>query len=234
MSMALRATQQSGAFKRMETKTLADRIYELLLEQIVAGELEPGSKIVIDRIAKEHAISLHPIREAMARLSEHGVLRYSTNKGYQVAPSPTVEEYSALFRARLAMEYGAIQVGFGNVDDELVRRLKAINKKIESIDTKHTSGAFEEFTRLNNDFHIEILSLANSAPLQKAYERVGYGPQVGREMYSKGAPDRSNNVIEHNQIISAFEKRDKNEALRALESHILSGMERFLKNFPNG
>ena len=213
----------------MKSKTIAERVYESLLEKILSGRLEPGSKVVIDRIARDFDVSLIPVREALARLNEHGVLKHSTHKGYQVTPTPSANEYAALFRARLAIEYGAMYVGFANITPRVLQRLKEINTRISAIDTNSSKAdAFENFLTLNNAFHFELVSLAASQPLIKAYERVGYGPQIGRKMYKRGAPDKENNLEEHRQIIEAMESGQKAVALEQLENHIVSGMGRFL------
>lgn len=216
----------------MKTQTITDRLYETLLERILAGHLEPGERLVIDRIAREFDVSLIPVREALARLNQHGVLRYEVNKGYQVTPAPTRQEYEALFRARLCIEFGALHVGFDRIGPNEIERLDRVNDSIGRIDPERRDAkTFEEFTELNAEFHNLIVGFADSAPLLSAYERTGYGPQIGRTMYRHGAPDVTDNYREHIQIIDALRSRDKLLALDRLERHIKLGMQRFLHSF---
>ena len=217
----------------MKTQTLTDRVYEGLLDRIQSGRMEPGERLIIDRIAREFDVSLIPVREALARLNEHGVLRYVMNKGYQVAPAPTLQEYEELFRARLGIEYGALHIGFDLIGAAEIDRLQEINEAIGSLDPERRDPeTFERFTELNAQFHSLIVGFAASGPLMGAYARTGYGPQIGRKMYQHGAPDVSNNYEEHVEILGALRAGNKAQALDNLELHIRSGMQRFLQWFP--
>lgn len=211
--------------------SLANKIYQLVLERILSGDLKAGEKIVIDRVAAEYTVSLIPVREALARLNAEGFVSHVANKGFQVAPAPTYDEYVALFRARLAMEYGALHIGFRRVSDEAISELEMINRDIAQINVSTPAEAFQEFASLNEEFHVALVSLSSSKVLLDAYDKISYRPQIGRTMYAKGAPDRKNNVEEHQAIIDALKNRNEKQALDALEQHILRGLDRFLETF---
>lgn len=215
----------------IKKQSLADKAYQKLLKKILSGKIAEGERIVIDRIAKEFDISLIPVREALARLNAQGMVEYIANKGYQVINAPSKSDYDQLFAARLSMEYGAMHIGFGNVDDKFVKKLEDINERIKQIETADPNQLFDKFVKLNDAFHLAIVGLSNSTPLIEAYDKLGCGPQVGRRMYYKGVPDLTINIAEHCVIIEALKARDQSAALAALDSHNHGGLIRFKSNF---
>ncbi|MFT5709019.1 MAG: DNA-binding FadR family transcriptional regulator [Oceanospirillaceae bacterium] len=110
-------------------------------------------------------------------------------------------DYDQLFAARLSMEYGAVHIAFENVDDKFVVNLENINNRIRAIDSLDPSQVFNNFVKLNDAFHLALVNLSRSTPLVEAYDKLGYGPQIGRRMYHKGVPDLSINIAEHDVII---------------------------------
>ncbi len=215
----------------IKKQSLADKAYQKLLRRILSGKIAEGERIVIDRVAKEFAISLIPVREALARLNAQGMVEYVANKGYQVISAPTKSDYDQLFAARLSMEYGAMHIGFANVDDKFVAKLEEINNGLKEINDSDPSQVFDQFVKLNDAFHIAIVSLGSSQPLKDAYDKLGCGPQIGRRMYHTGVPDLSINISEHDDIISALKIRDQEAALAALDNHNHGGLVRFKSNF---
>ncbi len=215
----------------IKKQSLADKAYQKLLRRILSGKIAEGERIVIDRVAKEFAISLIPVREALARLNAQGMVEYVANKGYQVISAPTKSDYDELLSARLSMEYGALHIGFDNVDDKFVAKLEEINTSLREIDTVEPNKVFDQFVKYNDAFHLALVSLSKSSPLVEAYDKLGYGPQLGRRMYNKGVPDLKINIAEHQVIIDALKVRDQAAALDALDNHNHSGLERFKSNF---
>ncbi len=65
-------------------ETLADKVYYYIKDKIVCGEIKKGEKINIDRLVKEVGVSKIPVREAINRLQQEGILSYKTNVGTRV------------------------------------------------------------------------------------------------------------------------------------------------------
>jgi DNA-binding transcriptional regulator YhcF (GntR family) len=67
-------------------RTLADRVFEIVREQIVIGQLPDNLPIRQDALATELGVSKIPLREALARLEQEGLLTSHANRGYFVQP----------------------------------------------------------------------------------------------------------------------------------------------------
>src|SRR5262245_22404949 len=88
-------------------RTLAERTYEEVRGRILSGEMEPGFQLRQDAIAAEFGCSKIPLREALARLEQDGLLFSYPNRGYVVRPLSAAEA-EEIFGLRLKLEPGAM------------------------------------------------------------------------------------------------------------------------------
>lgn len=65
-------------------ETLADKVYYYIKNKIVCGEIKKGEKINIDKLVKEVGVSKIPVREAINKLQQEGILSYKANVGTRV------------------------------------------------------------------------------------------------------------------------------------------------------
>ena len=101
----------------LERRGLRDRVYDLVLEMLLEGDLDPGSRLSIDTLAKQLDVSPTPVREAMVQLERTGLVTREALKGYRVAPPFGPEELSELFDARLMLEVEATRLaGFEELE----------------------------------------------------------------------------------------------------------------------
>jgi DNA-binding GntR family transcriptional regulator len=87
----------------LEIRTLADRVHEILRERIVGRDIPPGAPIRQDVIAADLGVSKIPVREALARLEQSGLVTTSPNKGAVAAPL-SMKEAEDIFATRLLIE----------------------------------------------------------------------------------------------------------------------------------
>ena len=82
---------------------IGDKLYDALTSAIVTGEIAPGEKLSEPVIARRYGVSRAPVREAIRRLQERGLVSYVTNQGARVA-QPSADEFLALLDVREATE----------------------------------------------------------------------------------------------------------------------------------
>lgn len=88
-----------------------------LRSDVLAGNLEAGSKLKIDTLQQEYAISSSPLREALSRLTQEGLVRSDERKGFRVAPL-SIEDLEDITRMRLMLDIEALQESIAMGDDE--------------------------------------------------------------------------------------------------------------------
>ena len=91
----------------LEIRTLSDRLVEVLRDFILSGAIEPDFPIRQDSLAAELRVSKIPLREALARLEQDGLVISQPNRGFFVRPmSP--EEAEEIYALRLKLEPDAV------------------------------------------------------------------------------------------------------------------------------
>src|SRR3984957_14263705 len=89
-------------------RTKADIVYENLREQILNGELRPGDRVLINRVAREFGVSDIPAREGVKRLEADGLVSFAVHKGAVVTRMGHLE-VEELFAIRTELEALAIR-----------------------------------------------------------------------------------------------------------------------------
>src|SRR4051812_20279863 len=110
--MATRSPSPSRTATRAILRvTLAEQLQEQLKESIIDGTRPPSSRLNIDALAREFGVSSTPIREALARLEQEGLVRLELFAGYSVVPPPEPDYVIGLFELRILWEGHCAELG---------------------------------------------------------------------------------------------------------------------------
>jgi DNA-binding GntR family transcriptional regulator len=100
----------------LQPQTLSRQVYQQLLRQIFSGELTPGSPLREAELSAQLGVSRTPVREALGRLSEYGVVESRPNHGCVVCRLGR-EQLIHLHEVREALEGMAIELACGKLTD---------------------------------------------------------------------------------------------------------------------
>src|SRR5437763_4041314 len=70
---------------RIEYNSLVNQVYELIWNRIVTQQLRPGEKLSDTRLSKDLGVSRTPVREALHRLTQEGIVRTLSQRGFYLA-----------------------------------------------------------------------------------------------------------------------------------------------------
>ncbi|OZI53622.1 hypothetical protein CAL25_06520 [Bordetella genomosp. 5] len=130
-----------------------DRVYEHMLDLISSGQIKPGERIKDGEWATKLGVSRTPVREAIRKLNQDGLLIALPTGGYQIRRL-SHQEIGALYRCRAALESAAVREVAKSGKQPVFEALKKVvddtDKAIEQADL---SRGFE----LNTQFHHMIL-----------------------------------------------------------------------------
>ncbi len=98
-------------------ETISSRISGMLREQILKGELAPGSKVNLDRLREQHDVSISPLREAVSRLVADGLVEFEDQRGYRVVPVSR-ENLAEVIMLRSELEVMALRQSIAHGDLE--------------------------------------------------------------------------------------------------------------------
>ncbi len=213
----------------LERRGLRDRVYELILEMLLEGDVEPGSRLSIDTLAKQLDVSPTPVREAMVQLERTGLVTREALKGYRVAPPLGREQLSELFDARLMLELEATRLAAPRAQpvlDELRRAHRlhqaCADRVVEAMEqgpdvpVRMTQDYFEA----DGAFHRAIFAAAGNRYLIGMHEDLGAMTHRLRQAVLRGTSDVREAHAEHGRVLAALERGDADAATAAMRAHI--------------
>ncbi len=210
----------------VRVRSLVAQVYEEAGRAIASGEFAPGATVGIAEFAKRFAVSATPVREAFARLTSEGRLRFVDNIGYSVPPLPTGKDFTDWAVARVVVESNALLYAMGPLDARLLDEAAAINKRIASTDFGTEQSGIRRYSELNWRFHARLIALARNPLLDEIHQRLNGAPQFGRIFHGRGIPSQATVVAEHERVLKHLRRGDRDGAAAALREHIIESLER--------
>lgn len=198
---------------------IGDKLYEALTSAIVTGEIAPGEKLSEPAIARRHGISRAPVREAIRRLQERGLVTYIANQGARVA-EPSAAEFLALLDVREATEGMAARLAAESMNDAEIAALEALVQGHRGEIERNPTGAYLQ-DEPEADFHRRIAKGSGNPILaellcEQFYPRL----RLCRRLHST-VPGRGREAWqEHLRITEAISHRDGELAEILMRRHI--------------
>jgi GntR family carbon starvation induced transcriptional regulator len=117
MDSPINEAKENSVGTNKSGETLASAVYDRLLNDILNGTLTPDLKLRLQVLKTQYDVGNSPLREALNRLSEKGLVMREENKGFRVAPA-SEEQLKELIRTRCWLEEIALRESIKNGDDE--------------------------------------------------------------------------------------------------------------------
>lgn len=194
-----------------------DKAYERLKRSIVDGDYKPGQRLRALRLARELKMSRTPVKEALGRLEQEGLVRREINLGY-IVRGLSVNEILGLYRVREVLEVEAAREAFNRIDD---RALSEMMKTLEFAERLLKRRRFNEFLRANRRFHKLIVACTGNTVLEEVLNNLDARFwSIGTVVVSK-YPQRSEEIRQENRaILDAFAARDSIQIEAAVKAHV--------------
>jgi len=204
------------ANSRVESRTLAEQVYQYLRTEILNERLAPGSELSEVAIAETLGISRGPLREAMGRLRAEGLVEVRPRRGAVVA-SLTRREFLEAYQVRVALEVSAIRHGVAKITPERVSVIEDLMAAMKESARAEDEVAFFAF---NRKLHRAFCELSDNETLLAIYDQL-----IARMVrYSHRSARLRGNLLsstsEHEAILKAVKAGDADEAARLMEEHI--------------
>lgn len=187
---------------------LRDRAYHVLRDAIISGELAPGEVIRDVELAGRVGLSRTPVREALARLSDDGLVESKPHAWTRVTPLVHRDVRDALVVVR-AMHELAVRLAVPRMSERDHRRMRAANRRFgQALERGDIQGALDADDEVHG---VPIAALGNRAiaatierqlPLIRRLERLRFGSLLGRR-----------SIVWHDQLIDACADRDVDTAV---------------------
>ena len=187
------------------------------------GQIPAGSQLVETELARELGVSRGPLREAMQRLTQEGLLISIRNRGIFVI-TMTEEEVRDMYVARTAVERAAAELilaknGGKAVAAQLSRVVKTMKKAADKTDLDAMSEA-------DMDYHSTLVSAAESPRLTRIHNTLLTETRMCLTALEQRYPDPHTRVGEHQAIADALARGDQDLVGTLLIRHMDDALER--------
>jgi len=205
--------------------TKTSLVYSDLRNRIMSGEFEPGTRLVIRRIAEQHNVSDIPVREALRLLEKDNLIRYLPFGSAFIREAGDEEIYEVFF-IRGLLEGAATQLCVNFVTEMNLRKLDQLCEKMERC---ARDGDAAEYSNFNREFHRTIFRTLPFTKLTTQIEELwqSYGWLRLTFRFKSGRMMESN--TEHRQIVDALRNRSMSEAGRAAFMHKQNARRAFIE-----
>lgn len=196
----------------------SEKAYQTIRELIISGELAPGDFLGEEALAERVGVSRTPVREALRRLEADMLVRRTDTKRSFVADW-SLDDIEDVFELRAMLEAHAARRAARRIDQKGLKRLKNCNDQLHSAIAR-TPADIEEFLRQNREFHAIILEIANSRRLTMLLSTLIEQPVIWRTAHHYDSTELQRSHAEHEELLSAFERRDPAWAEAIMGGHI--------------
>lgn len=205
--------------------SLGEEVYETLLAQLISLKIAPGSRIAVDALVREMGVSQTPIRAALIRLENEGLVIKTHNVGYSAAPMPSRERFEQIYDLRLLLEPYTAQQTAEKLTDEVRRELIELDDGMSEPGTDDAKRAYSQFALLDAKFHNLIATASGNTLVAEALARSYAHMHLFRLRYHSVVTEGA--VEEHAAILQAILDGDGEAASNAMKDHLLRSLERW-------
>lgn len=210
--------------------SLEEKVYMELEDEILSGRLERGCALTEIALSERLGVSRTPIRSALRRLSEDGLVEMVANKGAIVA-GISEDDLVDIYMIRVKLDGLASRIAAERISES---GLAALRESIELAEFYISKNDTEKLKELDSEFHKTIYREAGNRFLGKTLFELHKKMKLYRKL-SLSVPGRLiSSVDEHRQILKAIEAGDAELADKLTSEHIERALENTISAFEKG
>jgi len=201
--------------------TGGETVYLTLRARILSGELGANAVLREQALAEELGVSRTPVREALRRLDEAGLVSFVPNRGATVVEW-SLEQVRETYFVRAALESRAAGLAATRITVAELDQLSDLIEAMEPVVTATDPDGVSELGRLNAEFHRIVVSASRSAQLMTLTSSVARVPLMAEAFRRDGVQFRARSNHQHRDILTALRSGDSLWAEVAMRSHVLA------------
>jgi len=198
-------------------RLMSEEIADVLRENIISGNLNPGEKVNEYQIAKLLNISRPPIREAFRFLAAEGLITLVPRKGAFVLEL-SIREVKEIYEMKSMMESFAIRLAIHTVEEKKISEIDSILNLMEK---NIKENNFKKIQKLNIEFHRKIIEMSKNQKLIHFYESIILPIRKYQRLGLSAPSSWEVSLGEHRDIIKAMRSKNIELAERLTREHTM-------------
>nr|MBC7243735.1 GntR family transcriptional regulator [Chloroflexota bacterium] len=208
--------------RRSKPTALTDWAYGVIKEAILTLKINPGAQLHIDELAEQLNISRTPVREALLRLEQDGLVRIVPRVGFFVT-GITKRDLEELFELRELLESHAVKKATSALTESDIAYLKKLYQENAAAMEREDLA---QFLQTEIEFHSFLINHAQNHWLITMMDSVQDLIHRERVLSLRSMENVRISVEEHQRILEALLQRDAELAGRRMGEHIRAVKER--------
>jgi DNA-binding GntR family transcriptional regulator len=155
---------------RLARASTVDQLAAVLRERILAGELEPGRRLVERELVEAYDVARHTLRAALRQLQVEGLVRVEPHRGARVA-ALSADDLSELFALRLALEREAAHLALERGDGRLPRAVHAAAERLQELAAARGTS-WNDLSRAHQGVHRGLVAASGAPRIERAYDAL--------------------------------------------------------------
>lgn len=202
-------------------KTVTEQIYSNIYELILNGTYKPGARLTTKSLQEELGVSSSPIREALTRLQQDGLVDYQPNSGMSVR-CYSQDDINNLFSLMADLDMLALQYAIKKSEDmSFINKLK---HNVLASSAFLTDSDCEEWCILSDKFHTIIADAADNPFLLDSLHKIYMHISIFSKIYESNINNRNRIQDDHEKIVNLLENGKYEEAIKRYREHVIASM----------
>lgn len=200
---------------RIERQLMRERVYATLREWILEGTLRPNETLRDTELASRLGVSRTPLREALRRLEDEGLVQTAAHRWTRVAPLD-VAEAERIYPVVGALESLAMQLAGPRLTDEDLTVMEQANRRLRSaLKRRDAVGA----SRADREFHSVYVRRTGNPELIQILDWLKAKLRRIEVVYFGGTMVAEASAEEHDRVLRALRRRDYPTAVREVQGN---------------
>ncbi len=200
----------------VERRATASVIADVVRERVIDGSFAPGTQLGEVQLAEQLGVSRGPVREALQRLIQEGLLEGRPHRGVFVARLGG-EDVLDVYRARRAVERAAAEL---LVERHGTAALDELARLVARMESAAERGRWSNVVDLDRRFHETLVSAAGSPRLTRMFRTLLAETAMCMAALESAYPVRRDIAGEHRLLLEALTAGDLGRVLACIEEHL--------------
>ncbi|MFC4776639.1 GntR family transcriptional regulator [Paenibacillus sp. GCM10023252] len=195
---------------------MRQEVYNYLLEAIISGQLEPGKQLDEKEISESLGVSRTPLREALNRLAQEGIVNEIPYRGNFVKQF-SAKDIKDLYEVRKNLEVMAVRSAVLRMTEAEAEEISALVRlTAEAQEAKNMA----DFASYDAQFHEKLALYAGNQVLYQMLASMGSQIKIVRSLANKSDKVVKQTQFDREHILGAIATRNPDAAAQFMEAHI--------------
>jgi DNA-binding GntR family transcriptional regulator len=214
----------------IEQELVSHQAYHIIRDLVADRVLRQGARINVNELAERMGVSPTPVKEALSRLAEEGLVEVIPRKGTFVTQL-SVEDLAEILDVRRGLELLAAESAVENITPDEIAEMRKLALALQNPPSRmkyHLSF----HVRKNQDLHNILVQASRNKKLISIYSGLHVAVLMARAIaFGRWESRVKADFFEHQAIINSLETGCREKLIKAVDAHLLRGRESVLQDF---